>query len=421
MKPLRFFVLTGLMFFMAMTCAKAQDIKANIRAAYDNLNKRDYAAFTKLVTPDFTEYAAGPEPIKTPQAAIEAYKMYFTAFPDLKFQIQDIAGGENGRYYLKVLITGTNTGSFMMLPPTGKKFSHTDVDIIELNPKGLATSHWSANPNGILSAVGYGSMANPSTQVVLQAYDKFSKGDVPGLMALCTDDVVFDVQDNVLTATPKMYKGKAQAAEFFKDLGAQNQYTVFQPWRFIADGDDVMILVHAEFKHMPDGKVYNTNYVHHFTVVNGKVAAFKGVADIQKPELNQLAEANIKALFSLMDAAQTEKFSMYCSKDFMISNPFVLQPSPIAAFQGILQTQKTAFPDMKHEIVSMISNGHYVTTNGIFKGTNTGPMMGNPATGKKVSIPFLVLDEVDDAGKIKNRIVQFDSKAFDTQLMGVVK
>ncbi|MFZ1678201.1 MAG: nuclear transport factor 2 family protein [Saprospiraceae bacterium] len=285
MKPFRSLAILAVFIFMSMTHVMAQDAKANIKAAYDNLNKRDFAAFTKLVTPDFTEYTAGPEPVKTPQAAIESYKVFFTAFPDLKFEIEDITAGMDGRYYLKTMITGTNTGSFGMLPPTGKKISVSDVDIIQLNAKGLATSHWSANPNGILSAVGYGSVTNPSTATIMDVYSKFSKGDVPGILAMCTDDVVFDVHDNVLNPTPKTYKGKAGVKDFFTDLASKNQYAVFQPWRFIADGDDVIILVHAEFKSTSNGKMYKTYYVHHFTVVNGKITSFKGVADLQQPEI----------------------------------------------------------------------------------------------------------------------------------------
>ncbi|HZV67997.1 MAG TPA: ester cyclase [Saprospiraceae bacterium] len=182
MKSFKLFALTGMIFMVALTCVKAQDVKASIRAAYDNLNKRDYAAFTKLVTPDFVEYAAGPEPVKSPQAATEAYKMFFTAFPDLKFQIEDITPGMDGRYYIKTKITGTNTGSFGMLPPTGKKISVSDVDIIEINAQGLATSHWSANPNGILSAVGYGSITNPATSVVMKGYELFGTNDIQAFL-----------------------------------------------------------------------------------------------------------------------------------------------------------------------------------------------------------------------------------------------
>jgi predicted ester cyclase len=58
-----------------------------------------------------------------------------------------------------------------------------------------------------------------------------------------------------------------------------------------------------------------------------------------------------------------------------------------------------------------------VVTSGIFKGTNTGSMMGNSPTGNKVSLPFLVLDHVDANGKIVSRNVLFDNKAFESQLM----
>lgn len=35
-------------------------------------------------------------------------------------------------------------------------------------------------------------MLNPSTAVVMDIYEKFGKGDVPGILASCTDDVCFE-------------------------------------------------------------------------------------------------------------------------------------------------------------------------------------------------------------------------------------
>jgi len=135
------------------------------------------------------------------------------------------------------------------------------------------------------------------------------------------------------------------------------------------------------------------------------------------PDSKMMAKKTISDLFAAMDAGETDKFINYCSSDFTISNPFLSAPSPIGAFQGILQAQKTAFPDIKHQVLEMSSDGKYVTTRGIFTGTNTGPMMGNPPTGNKVKLPFLVLDELDANGKIKMRNVQFDAKSFEAQLM----
>ena len=135
------------------------------------------------------------------------------------------------------------------------------------------------------------------------------------------------------------------------------------------------------------------------------------------PDPKKMAENTVRSLFMAMDAGETDKFTTYCSADFTISNPFLSAPSPISAFQGILKTQKTAFPDLKHEVVEMISDGKFVTTRGVFTGTNTGPMMGNPPTGNKVSLPFIVVDQMDAKGKIKMRNVQFDSKSFESQIM----
>lgn len=135
------------------------------------------------------------------------------------------------------------------------------------------------------------------------------------------------------------------------------------------------------------------------------------------PNPAALAELNERALFGAMDNAELDKIANYCAADFRISNPFLPEPSPIQAFQGIIQSQKSAFPDMKHTILSIASDGKFVAIRGVFSGTNTGAMMGNPPSGNKLSVPFLVLDELDASGKIKNRYVQFDMKSFESQLM----
>lgn len=135
------------------------------------------------------------------------------------------------------------------------------------------------------------------------------------------------------------------------------------------------------------------------------------------PGAKMTAEKTVRDLFAVMDVGETDKFANYCSPDFTISNPFLSAPSPIGAFKGIIQSQKTAFPDLKHQVLEMTSDGKFVTTRGMFTGTNTGSMMGNPPTGNKVNLPFLVLDELDAKGKIKMRNVQFDVKSFESQLM----
>jgi ketosteroid isomerase-like protein/predicted ester cyclase len=285
MKNVSIFVLTLFCLCGMIQIAAAQDNtardKANIQKAYDALNRRDWATFESLCTPNFTDQNVGPAPVVGIKAAVDLYKQFQAGFPDFNIKINEIASAGNGRYLLRVTITGTNTGSFMMLPPTGKPMKFNDADLVELNAEGKCFSHTITNGGEPLRQIGYGSILNPSTQTVMAVYEKFGKGDVAGILAMSTDDVWFDIQDRMFDAKARTFKGKAGVGQFFQELGSKFQYTKFQPTRFVADGDDVFALIDAEYKHLPSGKTYASTYTHHFKVVNGKVTFFRGLDDFQ--------------------------------------------------------------------------------------------------------------------------------------------
>ena len=254
---------------------------ANIRKAYEALNRKDWAAFSAQCAPGYTEQNVGPVPVVGITAAIDLYKQFFVAFPDFTVKINEIAPVSPTRYLLLVTVTGTNTGPFGMLPATGKSIRFDDSDIVELDANGKCISHSVTNPGEPLRQVGYGSMLNPNTALIMSVYEKFGKGDVPGIQTSSSENVVFDIQDRMFDSKPRMFKGKAQVAQFFQELGSKFQYTKFQPVRFIADGDDVIVLVDVEYKYVPTGKMYASTYTHHFTVKDGQVVYFRGIDDFQ--------------------------------------------------------------------------------------------------------------------------------------------
>ncbi|MFN0213232.1 MAG: nuclear transport factor 2 family protein [Saprospiraceae bacterium] len=282
MKQIKIFTLTLFFFFTALAMSIAQpNTETNIRKAYAALENRDYNTFASLCADEFTELGLAPTPINGAWAAIEQYKAFLNAFPDLKFKIGSIAPAGNNRYYLDVTLTGTNTAPFMGLPATGKSILVHDMDIVELNAAGKCVSHWTANSAGALIQIGYGSLVNPSTAVVMEVYGKFGQGDVPGILAMCSDDIVFDIQDRMFDSKGRLFKGKSEVGSFFQELGGKFQYAKFQPTRFVSDGDDVFVLIDVEYKHVPSGKIYTSTYTHHFKVTNGKVSFFRGVDDFQ--------------------------------------------------------------------------------------------------------------------------------------------
>ncbi|MBK6902275.1 MAG: ester cyclase [Saprospirales bacterium] len=64
----------------------------------------------------------------------------------------------------------------------------------------------------------------------------------------------------------------------------------------------------------------------------------------------------------------------------------------------------------------MRRNGISIGFKAWFSGTNNGSLMGNPATGNKVSLPFVAFFKFDNAGKIVEINTQFDQTAFNNQL-----
>jgi len=65
---------------------------------------------------------------------------FMQAFPDLRFDIEDIVA-EGDRVVTRMTARATNSGSYMGLPPTGKKINCAVMGIARLE-KGKIVEHW---------------------------------------------------------------------------------------------------------------------------------------------------------------------------------------------------------------------------------------------------------------------------------------
>ena len=87
----------------------------------------------------------------------------------------------------------------------------------------------------------------------------------------------------------------------------------------------------------------------------------------------------------------------------------------LAHSQGFL----AGFPDARLEIVTLIDDGRRVVIEGLFVGTNTGPLgtpQGElPATGRSMRLPYADVWE-SEAGRITNHRVYYDQMDFAMQL-----
>ena len=100
-----------------------EENKAIVRRFIEELNKRNLAALDGLMAADYLDPSLQVR-------GLEAYKqlltMFFKGFSDWHEIIEDIIA-EGDRVWVRFKGTGTHTGEYRGLTPTGKKFTETGV------------------------------------------------------------------------------------------------------------------------------------------------------------------------------------------------------------------------------------------------------------------------------------------------------
>jgi uncharacterized protein len=118
-----------------------------------------------------------------------------------------------------------------------------------------------------------------NTQIVREVYEKFGSGDIEGLLRLFHDEIEWAPPqvENAPWAGPR--RGRDSVREFFSILGENEEFSDFTPTEFIAQGDKVVVLGRAAAKVVPTGRNYSSEWVHIFTLKDGKITTFKEFMD----------------------------------------------------------------------------------------------------------------------------------------------
>ena len=104
-----------------------EENKAIVHRFIEAYNKHDLSAFDDFVASDYVDHTnkVDREGLK------QLFAMAFKAFPDWHETIEDIIA-EGDKVWIRVKTTGTHTGEFMGIAPTGKKVTTMMVDIYRI-------------------------------------------------------------------------------------------------------------------------------------------------------------------------------------------------------------------------------------------------------------------------------------------------
>ena len=109
-----------------------------LKEVFDNKN---VDAFDELVDPKGVDRTPWPGYGGTPAEAKRSIADFITAFPDLQMTVDDVIAQGN-KVVVRSSFSGTNTGEFMGMPPTGKRVENVGgIDILEIRGSKLG-DHW---------------------------------------------------------------------------------------------------------------------------------------------------------------------------------------------------------------------------------------------------------------------------------------
>jgi steroid delta-isomerase-like uncharacterized protein len=133
----------------------AEENRNLVRKAVEEIwNKGNYDNIEEFVSPDFVVHSATPGmDIRGPEGAKQYFTQLREAFPDIHFTIvEQIAEGDRVVTHWKA--KGTHKGDFNGIPPTGRQFSITAIDIDRI-VNGKVTECWSnMDELGLLRQLG---------------------------------------------------------------------------------------------------------------------------------------------------------------------------------------------------------------------------------------------------------------------------
>ncbi len=117
-------------------------------------------------------------------------------------------------------------------------------------------------------------MTHPNAELVRSGYEAFGRGDIPAVLALFVDDIVWHVGGRNLVSGD--YHGHDGVIAFFTKLMELSAGTFKLAVHDITASDGHVIAI-VDLTAERDGKPWENNGIHVWHVADGKVAEFRSV------------------------------------------------------------------------------------------------------------------------------------------------
>jgi len=116
-------------------------------------------------------------------------------------------------------------------------------------------------------------------QLIEQAYANFKAGNIPALLQSMSEDITWQLPEIENVPFAGKRAGRGAVAEFFSALANLQNARSFEPREFIAQGNRVVVLGHYVWQVKANGRTYEGDFAHVYTIRGGQIAAFHEYTD----------------------------------------------------------------------------------------------------------------------------------------------
>jgi steroid delta-isomerase-like uncharacterized protein len=123
-------------------------------------------------------------------------------------------------------------------------------------------------------------------------------------------------------------------------------------------------------------------------------------------------------LDEVINQGKLDRADALVKSDFIELDPLPGQQQGREGLKEIIGHIRNAFPDTKWVVDEMVAEGDKVVTRFHWTGTNLGPFLGIPATGKPVKVSGVVIDRLEEGKMADSRILMNELSLM--QQLGVI-
>jgi len=227
-----------------------------------------------------------------------------------------------------------------------------------------------------------------NVELARSGYATFAAGDIPGVLALCADDLVWSTPESLRFGG--VYRGPSGAGEFFTKLPQNFAELHVEPERYIDAGDTVVVQGRHRGRTVA-GNSFDVPWMHRWTYRDGKVTSFTELMDTA-PVVAALGEgdggtADVEAFLrrmfdEIINRGRLEVADELFAEDYVDHGPMGDLPGR-DTFKQLVARWRDAVPDVHCEVGTVIAQGDLCAWLVRTTGTHTGDGLGFPATGRR--------------------------------------